>query len=257
MSNPLTRPLLALLATLGLATSAQATVVGGFEAGFDGFATVGDVYRVDDSFGAGIPQGNWGLFMSTFPNGAGLLGPLTGTPIDQTATPAVPVGTLETFLGLTGGDLDAASPTGAVVEGSAAQVAFTTTATMTLRLEVILLTNETDAWAPAYTDFFFTTLTGEGVVERTNVLDPLVASPGTVFDRDTGWLLVEWVDLAPGTYTLGVGIVDVLDSDLGTAVIVDNIELVPELRVALMLFAGLGGIWIAGSPHRGPRTPRR
>lgn len=196
----ISRALLALATTFTLAGPAHAALLAGFETDLDGFATAGDVYRVDDSFGAGSPEGQWGLFLSTFPNGDGLLGPLSGTPIDQTATPAVAASVLESFLGLSAGDLDAISPTNPVIEGSAAQRSFTTSVTTTLRLEVILLTNETDTWAPNYTDFFFTTLTGEGAVERANVNDdPLFASPGTVFNRDTGWLLVEWIDLAPGS----------------------------------------------------------
>ena len=91
----------------------------------------------------------------------------------------------------------------------------------------------------------------EAAVERANVNDdPLFASPGTVFNRDTGWLLVEWVDLAPGAYTLGFGILDVQDSDLGTAVVVDNIELVPEPRAMLAIGLALVGIWLAGRRRR-------
>lgn len=242
--------LAAAVATLALASSAEALVIGGFESGLDGFTTVGDVYRVDDGFGTGMPEGSWGLFLSTFPNGDGLLGPLTGDPIEQTGTPAVATSVLESFLGLAAGALDAISPSNPTVEGSAARLTFTTTAVTTLRLEYVLLTNETDAWAPDFTDFFFTTLTGEGAVEQANVRDEALFASGTVFDRDTGWLFVEWADLPAGTYTLGLGLVDVQDSDLGTAVIVDNVEIIPEARTAAMLSLGLGGIWLTGRPRR-------
>jgi hypothetical protein len=253
MPRSLPRLALALVPTLLLAGPAGATVVAGFEAGLGGVTTVGNAYVVDGSFGAGIPEGLSSLFLSTFPNGDFLLGPLTGSAIEQTLPPAVATATLETFLGLAAGDLDAVSPSNPTVEGSAAQLSFTIAVPMDLHLDFILLSNETDAWAPTFTDFFFTTLTGESAVEHRSVVDPLVASPGTVFDRDSGWLSVDWVGLAPGSYTLGFGIVDVQDSDLGTAVLVDNISLVPEPRIAAMLFFGLGGIWVAGRPRRPSR----
>jgi len=257
MQTPPLRRILALASLLSLAPPAGATVVADFEAGLGDLTTVGNAYLVDDGFGAGIPPGQFGLFLSTFPNGDGLLGPLSGSVIDQTLPPAVSTSVIESFLGLAGGDLDAIVPGAGnpTVEGSAAQVTFTTTLVMDLRLSVILFTNETDLWAPNFTDFFFTTLTGEGAVAQVDVTDPLFASPGTVFERDTGWLQVEWLGLAPGTYTLGLGIMDVQDSDLGTAVIVDDIELVPEPRSFALLGAGLGGIWLVGRPRRRMDSP--
>jgi len=246
------RPLLALVATLFLAAPAHAVVIAGFESGLGSVTTVGNAYVVDGSFGAAIPEGSFALFLSTFPNGDGLLGPLSGSAIDQTLPAAVTDTTVEAFLGLAAGALDLISPGNGnpTVEGSAAQLSFTTTQVTDLHLEFILFSNETDAWAPNFTDFFFTTLTGEGAVERANVTDPLFASPATVFDRDTGWLQVDWFGLAPGSYTLGFGVMDVQDSDLGTAVLVDSIELVPEPRSAALLCVGLGGIWVAGRPRR-------
>jgi len=243
---------LALISSAGLACPAGATVLAGFESGLGSVTTVGNAYVVDDGFGGGTPEGLFALFLSTFPNGDGLLGPLSGSVIDQTLPPAVADTTVESFLGLAPGALDAITPGNGnpTVEGSAAQLTFTTTGVRDLHLEFILFSNETDFWAPNYTDFFFTTLTGEGPVARGSVIDPLFASPGTVFDRDTGWLQVDWLGLAPGTYTLGFGIMDVFDSDLGSAVLVDDIALIPEPRAAALLLVGLGGIWVVGRPRR-------
>jgi hypothetical protein len=240
-----------LVPALLLAGSARAYILAGFESGLGSFSTVGNAYVVDGSFGEPLPEGGFGLFLSTFPNGDGLLGPLTGSAIEQTLPAAVGTATLESFLGLAGGSLDAISPGAGnpTVEGSAAAGTFAVPSAFDLRLQVILFSNETDAWAPDFTDFFFTTLTGEGAVEHLNVTDPLSAS-STVFDRDTGWLTVEWLGLAPGTYTLGFGVVDVQDSDLGSAVLVDAIEIIPEPRAAAMLGLGLTGIWLAGRPRR-------
>ena len=251
MSASLRSSLAALACAFVWASPAQAVVIAGFEADLDGFTTTGDVYRVDTGFDASLPEGNWALFLSTFPNGAGLLGPLTGTPIDQTATPVVTASVLEAFFGLAAGALNAPlSPSGNdAIEGSGAQLDFTIASIQTLRFEFSLLTNETDAWAPDFRDYFFTTLTGQPITVQGDVFaSPLVAS-ATIFDRETGWGVVEWLDLPAGTYTLGVGLVDVEDSDLGTAVLFDNIQLIPEPRAALLTSLGLAGMWLLGRPR--------
>jgi hypothetical protein len=240
----------ALLALL-LAAPAQALVLASFESGLDGFTTVGDAYRVDTSFDASIPDGSWALYLSTFPNGGGI-GDLTGDPIESPRpSPAVAVSVLEGFLGLAAGTLDGISPSGnAITEGSAARLSFTTTAVSTLSLRFAMLTNETPVWSPTWRDFVFTTLTGQPATVEADVDASPLAASGTIFNRDTGWLTVTWADLPAGSYDLGIGVADVQDDNVGTAILLDQVLLVPEPQVVLLFGVGLTGIWLAGSPRR-------
>ena len=228
-------------ALLAFWLASPASALSTFETGFTGWTSAGDVYRVDTTFDANIPQGSWGLLLTTFPNDPGNLGPLSGQPIENPASPAVSASVLEAFLGLPADALDAPlSPSGNdAIEGSAVQRTLVVGETFTLRFEFNLLTNETVGWAPDYRDYFFTSLTGQGTAVHADVFSTPLSPSATIFDRETGWGTVEWVGLPAGTYTLGIGVVDVLDADLGTALLIDDVQLIPEAPLVLMLGLGL------------------
>jgi len=246
------RPAWVRLAPLVLAlvsTPAHAVLLS-FETGLDGFSTVGDAYLVDTGFDGSIPHGSQALYLSTFPNGGGT-GDLTGDPIESPRpSPAVAGSVLESFLGLAAGTLDALSPSGnPVVEGSAALLSFTTPATTTVSLQFNMLTNETDVWAPTWRDYVFTHLTGQPDAVHADVEASPLSASSTIFNRETGWLTVTWADLPAGSYDLGIGVADVQDDNVGTAILLDAVSIVPSPRAALLLGFGVAGIWIAGRPR--------
>ncbi|MBD2072891.1 DVUA0089 family protein [Phormidium sp. FACHB-592] len=129
---------------------------------------------------------------------------------------AVPTSVLESFLGLAANTLTGLG-NGTATEGSALRASFNVPAVGvgdTAQFDWNFITSDV---AP-YNDFSFVTLTGPDT-NIVNTLRSRSASPSTSPFQQTA--------LAPGRYTLGIGVVDVLDASVDSRIDVSNI--VPTL----------------------------
>ncbi len=185
---------------LSIAVSAASLMNGGFETGtYSSWTTVGSTPAPTSSAFAGStpPQG---LYQGGMSKGFG----------------SVTDSSLESTLGLTAGALDNMG-NGNVTTGSGIAQTYTVTAPSTLTFNWNFLTD----------DFAFFSLNGS-ITKLADTNNPSITSP-TAFDRETGY----HVTLATaGTYNLAFGAVNVSDTFIRSALLVDNITLttltVPE-----------------------------
>ena len=246
----------AVLASLGFPTAAEAASVnGGFENNFTGWEAIGD-YRVENStFGSGPVEGSAQAFLSTAFNEV-----LVPTQPPQGS--AVPVtfitglsSNLEEFLGLSTffGDnsLDSIA-TAQPIEGSAIKQTFTAAAGDTLSFSWNFLTNESveqaardDSTYPAFNDLAFATIKSDYSSEVFSLADTISTSfrnSSTPFFEETGFQTFSYIVPITGSYTLGIGVVDVGEGTRISGLLVDNFEAVPEtsstLGVVGLVFLG-------------------
>ncbi|WP_218082035.1 PEP-CTERM sorting domain-containing protein [Anthocerotibacter panamensis] len=224
------------LALLPAAAVQAATFVNpGFETGtFSGWQTIGNTSIASSSVGSGPPEGTSQALLST-----------AGT------TPAL-ANPLEFFLGLPAFSLNSLG-NGSVVEGSAIQQTFTATAGELLSLQWNFLSD--DVGAASNNDFAFISINGLSTLANTATAS--FFSSATAFDFETGFQTFSFVIPTTGTYTLGLGVVDVGDRFIASALLVDNIRFtaaaVPEPATVLGI-AGFGSL-IAGSWRK--RRPQK
>jgi hypothetical protein len=216
--------------------ASSAIVNGSFEDGFNSWLTSGDASIQGVSFGTGPTAGT---------NQALLTNSTTSDGFNFSGSNPLAVGFaggLENFLGIPLGSLDPA-PNSFVIatEGTALKTTFTASAGDVLSLDWNFLTNDTQ-------DYGFVLLTPTntlnsityGDLSLLNNSNTLVNS-NTVFDQETGFQSFSYTFSSDGTFLLGLGVVDVGDTDFSSGVLVDNIALnrnsIPEPSVAVGLFS--------------------
>ncbi|MBW4523188.1 MAG: DVUA0089 family protein [Scytolyngbya sp. HA4215-MV1] len=130
---------------------------------------------------------------------------------DSNGVGAVAVGVLENFLGLT--NTLSTLGNGTATEGSALRATFTVPAGgLTAGFIWNFITNEFSG--SAFNDFAFVSLAGPGT-NLTTTLRSASAAPATSPFQQV---------LAPGNYTLGIGVVDVLDTAVDSSLTVSNFQ---------------------------------
>jgi plastocyanin len=112
---------------------------------------------------------------------------------------------------------------GEVFEGSAIKTNLTVEAGETLKFDWNFLTDDLQA---SNNDFAFFTLSGE----NTKLADTFSAFSNsfnnpTSFLHQTGFQTVSYTFKTAGTYTFGVGIVDVGDGSIDSGLMIDNVSL--------------------------------
>jgi hypothetical protein len=231
--SPLSWIVGATLALGGISEASAAISNGGFEAGFTDWSTIGNVSIVNAGVGVGPTQGISQALLNTGPA-------ISGLPVSQ--------GALETFLGIGGGLLDGFVG-GNVFEGSAIKQTFNVSAGDTLGFDFNFLTNE--GANSFFNDTAFVSISTFDILANTS--SSLIATPfptSLSFGSQTGFLsFFDGPFISDQTITLGIGIVDVGDPIVASALLVDNVSLtplaVPEPSALALLGFGLVGIGLA------------
>ncbi|WP_233501841.1 PEP-CTERM sorting domain-containing protein [Acaryochloris thomasi] len=130
---------------------------------------------------------------------------------------------IESFLGLTSGTIDGLG-NGDATEGSAIKQTFSGTTGQTLTFDWNFLTNESTP--SSFNDFAFISLfpDGNSTLADTNSRFPLLGN-NVSFNSETGFNAFSFILPADGDYTLGLGVVDVGDTVVDSALLVDNLNL--------------------------------
>ncbi|MBD2741826.1 hypothetical protein [Coleofasciculus sp. FACHB-1120] len=243
-------------------TAKAAILNGGFEEGFQSWKTVGD-YRIETSaFGIKPSQGKSQAFLSTayqellgFDNNSN---PIIG----GNAAPVTFISgfaeeeSLEGFLGFSTFlgdeslyDLATAEP----IEGSAIKQTFKGSTGQKLSFSWNFLTNEAveqaavnDFTYPDFNDFAFVSLQSDSGTQFFNLADTIskFSDSASVFNKETGLQTFSYILPASGEYTLGIGVVDVGDGTRISALVVDEVAVVPETTptLGILLFGTLATI---------------
>jgi hypothetical protein len=236
---------------------------GGFETGdLTGWSASGDVSVTNAGFGVGPNSGTYqALITNRSTDQIADEGPEPETPFS--GTNSVSPATLEALMGRAPGSLDLLSAaiggTEATTQGSAMQVSFTANAGDTVSFAFNFLTAEADADA---NDFGFVSLSATGgddvfdalsdVFTATPTLSPTTPLTGpstadTEFDTETGFTLFSHTLAAGGVYTLTIGVVDVGDPAIGSALLIDDVEhtsaAVPAPGAIAVMAIGIGAMY--------------
>jgi large exoprotein involved in heme utilization and adhesion len=188
--------------------------VEGFESGdFTTWAVKGDRSIETSAFGSNPPEGTQQALLTNA--------------FSDNFFP-IPSAELEAFLGLAPGSLEGLN-NGTPTEGSAMKTTFTAQAGDVITLDWQFLTNENTP-APVYNDFAFVTLIQTSELADTGFPDDTgsgFAGSPTPFVSQTGLQTFTATIPASGTYTLGIGVVDVADinDDFRSGVLVDRVSL--------------------------------
>ena len=173
---------------------------GGFETGdFTGWTTIGDTQIETAEFGAGPTAGAQQALLTS-------------------GATSVSDADLEEFLGLDFGDLDSLG-NGDATEGSAILQTITVTPGMTLSFDFNFLTNEGSP--SAFNDFAFVSIAPEPLSDLADT-NSILLSSDTFFFEETGFQSFTYEFSNGGTFSVGVGIVDALDTNVASALLVDN-----------------------------------
>ena len=189
-----------------ISASAEAAILNaGFENGFNNWTTVGNVSIDNGAIGITPPFGSSQALLTT---GTG-------------AAPAGTIPTLETALGLAPGELDA-NPLFQAFEGSAVVQEITVAAGETISFNYNFLTNDSNATSPLPLprDYAFVVLDGT-VISLADTSSSSLAASSTAFAQENGYQTYTSDPLAAGTYTLGIGVVDIQDNAVDSALLVD------------------------------------
>ncbi len=182
---------------------------GSFETGtFEDWRTIGDTSIVDAEFGVTPTQGE---FQARLTNNASASGG------------SVEAEELEEFLELTPGVLDGLG-NGTVTEGSAIKQTFEIDEPSILSFDWNFLTDE--ATPTSFNDFAFFTV-NPFTLELADTNFPVFFSSESEFNEETGYQNASVAVSEPGTYDLSFGVVDVLDEVVDSALLVDNISVLP------------------------------
>ncbi len=129
---------------------------------------------------------------------------------------------LESFLNLTSGTLDSLG-NGDATEGSAIKQTVTVSAGTQLSFDWNYLTNE--GIESTFNDFAFVSIESEDSQILADTFSPLDTSETGVFFQETGYDSFNYTFEEGGTFTIGVGVVDVGDTGVETGLLVDNFSL--------------------------------
>lgn len=235
------------------ATTAKADIVnGGFEAGLENFAPVGEVEVVSSEFGSGPVAGEAQVFLSTASEGD-LGGPGA----------AVSAAELEEFIGSFPNFADEA------LDGSAIQTRFTSDGGEQVGFSWNFLTDE-GVMIPGYlfNDYAFAVLDselGSDAFLLSDTLSPAFAAApvtATAFFNETGFQSFV-APIEPGVeYTLSIGVVDVApageenEPQLISGLLVDEVQLVPEPAATFsLLLLGAGTVCGVKRRKKADKTP--
>jgi hypothetical protein len=223
------------LGSLAFASPSSAAIVnGGFEDNLNNWATNRDVSIQTSSVGVNPTEGSFQALLTT----------------DNPASYVGFAGGLEDFLGLSLGDLDP-DPGNfvAATKGSAIQQAFTANTGDILSFDWNFLTDD------LLPDYAFVVLNGLSTLADTSAATNL---SNTVFSNETGFQTFTYTFASAGSYTLGIGVVDVVDTEDVSALLVDNVKLVSTQPPAKTPEpASLLGLLVLGSFGIGSRLRRK
>ena len=203
--------IVAAFALLASSASLHAAVVNGdFETGsLSGWTLVGQGAAQTSSIGVTPPQGTYQGF------------------IDNTGNFTVSNLVVRTSLGISGvsvGGLGQGVPT----NGSGMSQFVTVTAGDVLSFDWNFLTSELSQ-GPSYNDFTFYTINSTPFfLASRNASTFNIVSPPAGFEGQTNWATESYTFPADGTYQIGYGIFNVFDSGHDSALLLDNITIVPE-----------------------------
>lgn len=177
---------------------------GGFETGnFTDWETIGDASIQTAEFGAIPSQGNFQALITTD----------VGSVSDAS---------LESFLGLNPSAIDGLG-NGDATEGSALKKQITVNAGDVLSFDFNFLTNETlfSSVPSVFNDFAFVSILPNFVSELADTGSILFRSP-TIINTETDYDNFTFQFNEAGTYTVGIGVVDVIDGAFNSGLLVDN-----------------------------------
>lgn len=188
-------------------TSPTALSNPGFETGdFQNWQTLGNANIQTSAFNSGPTEGT---YQSLLTNGIG----------------AVSDANLETTLGLDAGSLDALG-NGNATEGSTIQRTVTVTAGAKLTFDWNFLTSE--GTPSTFNDFGFVAIASDTATDTINTLantNNSFTPSSTIFPKETGFGTFSHTFTDAGTYTIGIGVMDVADSVANSGVLIDNFSL--------------------------------
>jgi hypothetical protein len=224
-----------LVASGALTGLAQASTVQGFESGDPAVTSIGDAGKQGSFQGQAPPQGTMQFLLTT----VGMTSNEDGVTA-QSGTFAVGNAALQTFFhGVALGGF----------EGSGVLIPFTVSAAdKQLTFQYDFLSNEPFQSMPR-ADFAFTAIFNAANALQGSTSTFAVESPSmqtfnsqTPFIFHTGLqtLTLSLGALAPGNYTLGIGVEDASTADHASGVLIDNVQLVPEPSVFALAIAGAG-----------------
>lgn len=215
-------------------SSTKTTLVNGsFETGnFTGWSTLGSTSIETATFGNDPTDGTSQALLST-----------GGATFDDSIT--------EKFLGLEAGSLNNLGK-GQVTKGSSIQQIFTGKAGDILHFDYNFLTNE--VLPPVnFSDLSFVSITSfsdssiSSLLELANVSDVTSTTSLTEFFEETGFQPFSFKLPTTGTYTLGIGVINVGDIAFDSGLLIDNVKVtsVPEPSFSLLGFStfALLGLW--------------
>lgn len=231
--------LLAVTCLLPFALNTKAQVIEGFEPGDPAVSTAGDAGIKGTYLDIAPPQGV-SQFLITTINTGGTDG-VDGY-ANQNGTNAIGNIALQTFF-------NGVDPTGVQTEGSGFKLTFTVNPGDTfLTFDYNFLTNEDQAVFHhndiAYAMLFDASNVLQGGIQTITTVNTgsfSLMSNQDLFAFETGYQTfnMSLVGLAPGTYTLGIGIQDATTDDIPSALLVDNIQIiVPEPSTVGLGIAG-------------------
>ncbi len=222
---------------LGLVTlhSATAAVLESFESATVTPLNIGDATHVDSSFFTPAeppPLGNRQLLLTTLATNADG-GNLSGSD-------AVSIGAAESFLGLQSATIPSG---GSLGDASAVKLTLTLSVGDIISFQYRFLTSAEPADGA---DFAFYTLQfGAGTPTLTtfaNITGATAPSASALFNYESGTATVTLPAVSfAGSYALGFGIADHTDDAIGSGVLIDHVQVVPEPSSALLFAAGLVG----------------
>ncbi len=231
-ANKLALGSMALLVVALLLLPAKSGRAEGFESIIlDGTNSIGDAsIRTPNYFGINPTEGTHQLLLTTINNGAGSDPIITGNPPNQSGNNAVSVTNLAAFLGINTSNIRDGTVTGQ--EGSAFKLNLGLLSVGdVITFNYNFLTN--DAAPPdGHNDFAFVSLSLIG--GNTPVIADELAPPqfvttgaGNPFVLETHYQTYSITITQAGNYTLGIGIVDGTTNDNTSALLVDNISVIP------------------------------
>lgn len=184
---------------------------GGFETGdFTAWRTIGDASIQTAEFGAIPTQGDFQALLTT-----------SFSPVSDN--------TLESFLGLNPGDIDNIG-NGDAIEGSALRKTITVEAGDVLSFDFNFLTDEETP--TFFNDFAFVSITSNTLSELADTNSFFELSP-TQFFEETDYDNFTFEFSEAGTYTVGIGVVDLIDTVVDSGLLVDDFKIVSASEAIL------------------------